>query len=152
MGYPMAKKEGVELFRLAARREFAFLVGEFGFTEERLPKGKNEFAVWLANDTTRVVIESINYGLHARVALGKAASKDTFENYDLGDLVKICCTELETRSALSEAGALGELPRLADLLRQVGSPVLRGDFHLFPSIQARVDQRLAEWRAQQGKT
>ena len=78
------------------------------------------------------------------------APKDKFENYDLGDLVEICCPQLVTGSDANEAGAIGELPRLATLLRQVGLPVLRGEFDLFPAIQTRVDKRRAEWLAQQG--
>jgi len=82
----------VEEFRDRARRELQFL-DELGFREEPIPTGENPFlnmcAVWFVGPTTRVVVEGINYGMNARVALGSAGSAAAFEDYDLGDLLVV---------------------------------------------------------------
>ena len=45
-------------FRAAVAREFAFLVTDFGFAEERVRRPANEFSVWFVNAPGWLVVHS----------------------------------------------------------------------------------------------
>jgi len=136
----MAKLD-TEPFKIAVRREFAFLIDELGFAEIPAPEQMNEFSVWFANDATRLVVESINWGLNARVALGRSGAVDAFENYDLLDYVAVHSPESQIDAESRPAGALNQLAAMATILREHAAPVLQGDFALFASVQKIVDRR-----------
>ena len=137
-------------FRDCARREFAFLEHEYGFRERPIPADtpfSNSCAVWFANSTTLIVIEGINWGMNARVAIGSARHDRRFENYDLGDLVAI---RRNVGSGSSEApqppsGQLEQLPYYAALLHELAEDVLRGDHTVFTDLAARVEARRVEF-------
>ncbi len=142
-------------FRAAAREAFGFLVADHGFREERVARGShNPVAVWFVNDTTRVVVEGINYGRNARVAVGRAGPIRSFENNDLGDLASVRRSDLALTDEQVEveraAGQLGQIPRLAELLRACGAEVLRGEFSSFPAIHALRERRAEEWERANG--
>lgn len=139
----MPKDEPEDFFRDRARNVFAFLFDDFGFEEELVPKDRNQFAIWLINPTTRIVVESISYGYTCRVALGKAGEQKTFENYDLLDLVTVSeKTKKEIRARKSiRTFARTDLPILAELLLKYGKSVIRGDFSNFAQIRAIIDKR-----------
>ena len=143
---PQGKGPTLEEFRDRARREFDFLQREFAFQEEPIPPTPlrlgNPVAVWYANSTTRIVVEGTNWGLHARVALGRASPADEFENFDLGDLLSIRAPQLGKASRRG-GGQLGELRYWADMLRRHATDVLQGDFRVLPELQTIVDQRAA---------
>lgn len=144
-----------EEFKTHARDGFGFLVEEFGFAETPIPKGYfNPVAVWFVNATTRVVVEGINYGANARVAVGRSGAVEAFDNNDLADLVGVRCPDIEPPSkrgpAKSDDGQLEQLPRLAALLRRCGAEVLRGDFRSFAAIAQRQQRRINEWRREKG--
>ena len=94
-----------EKFLDQARAAFAFLERDFGFQEEPIPLAEkpylNQFAVWYASSTTRIVVEGINWGTNTRVALGRAGSVSQFENYDFGDLLAIRAKAEQTEQSVS---------------------------------------------------
>ena len=140
-GAPLKPKE----FRRRVREAFAFLEA-LGFREESVPSGRNPVAVWFSSAKARVVVEGINWGLNARVALGRAGDKAEFENYDLGDLLAIRgAADPVTAQPGSQAA---QLPGLAEALRVHGGDVLAGDFAAFPQLRARVEQRISDFRAE----
>jgi hypothetical protein len=137
-------------FRDGARREFAFLEHEYGFQEQPIPANipfSNPCAVWFATPTTRVVIEGINWGMNARVAVGSVHREGRFENYDLGDLVAIRenIAAVNGDTAPPPSGQLEQLIYYATLLRHLADDVLRGDHSAFPALAARVEARRAEF-------
>jgi hypothetical protein len=83
-------------FLRRARHEFHFLVVEFGFQEQTIPKrrGGNPYEVRYRSGTTLVIVEGINWGYGVNVLLGPARqpifrSEDTFHSGRLsssGDL------------------------------------------------------------------
>jgi hypothetical protein len=137
-----------EEFRDRARYEFQFLEREYGFHEEPIPTDQNpylnQYAVWFASPTTRVVVEGINWGMNARVALGRAGSLTDFENYDLGDLLAIRQPDL---AGGISGGQDEQLAQFAKALREVAADVLRGDRSIFPDLAVRVERRRAEFVA-----
>ena len=141
----MSKKQDTEPFCKAARKEFNFLVEVYGFKEVKTPEDKNQFSIWYSNDTTKIVIESISYGLYARVAFGRSSTDGRFENYDINDLVSICCPEKTVTDEKMKQGPFKMLPVFAELLRICGEPILKGNFSIFPKLQDIVDGRIAEF-------
>jgi hypothetical protein len=145
----------LEEFRLQARSDFGFLCRDFGFHEVPLPLDQdpylNEYAVWFASPTTRVVVEGVNYGINARVAVGRSGKVATFENYDLGDLLAIRRPEPagppSKASPRNSGNQLQQLSYYAEALRDAASDVLRGDHAIFPQLAARVERRRAEFAA-----
>jgi hypothetical protein len=142
----------VEEFRHRARHAFGFLEREFGLQEVPIPTHespyRNKYAVWFGSPTTRVVVEGINWGMNARVALGRSGPHAAFENYDLGDLLAI------RRSAPAagvgnqpQGGEIAQLAWYATALREVGADILRGDHSVFPALAERVERRRAELAA-----
>jgi hypothetical protein len=103
--------------------------------------------VWFANSTTLVVIESINWGMNARVAIGSAGHDGRFENYDLGDLVAIR-RNIDSGSSHAPqppSGQPEQLPYYAALLRELADDVLRGDHAVLTDLAARVEARRVEF-------
>ena len=139
-------KANTDPFKSTVRREFAFLVDEFNFTEAKAPKDGNEYAVWFVNQTTRIVVESINWGANARVALG-SADADGFENYDLLDYVTVHSPDLAIDHETLPLGALAQLTFMAETLRKFASPVLHGNFTLFSGVQKIIDKRQLDWES-----
>jgi hypothetical protein len=145
----------VKEFRAHAAREFQFLVEDFGFQEERVPRGRNEFSVWFVNATTRVVVEGINWGFNARVAFGSAGPPDKFENCDLLDFIAIRCPGERTNAAelihgqLHNLGAFAQLGAFAAILRRCGAQVLRGDLSVVPEIREIQRRRREEWEREE---
>jgi hypothetical protein len=132
-----------------ARREFSFLEHEYGFRERPIPPDTpfaNRCAVWFADSTTRVVIEGINWGMNARVAIGSVRADGRYENYDLADLVAIRQKHAAANSDTSQppSGQLQQLTYYAELLRKFADDVLRGDHAVFFALAARVEARRAE--------
>jgi hypothetical protein len=135
-------------FKATARREFEFLLDEFGFREQPIPTNgapENPVAVWFTSETTRVVVEGINWGSTARVAIGRAVAAEQFENFDLLDLATARSAD---RRAFDESrgNQLKQLATLAAILHDNGRDVLEGDFSVFPDLRAVVARRAAERR------
>ena len=130
-------------FLAAARRAFAYL-HLYGFQAEPAPEDARE--VWLAfhGESVRVVVEGTNWGLNARVALGRAGPA-AFENYDLEDLMALRgrgSLPKPPRGSLKMGTAqLQQVEFYAGVLRQVGEDILRGDLRSFPDLAARVEER-----------
>ena len=134
-----------EKFLVQARAAFAFLERDFGFQEEPIPLDEkpflNQFAVWYASPTTRIVVEGINWGTNTRVALGRAGSVSQFENYDFGDLLAVRAAKGgETKQSVS-GEQLEQLRQYAALLPETAAEFLRGDHSIFPELEARVELR-----------
>jgi hypothetical protein len=142
-------EESMEEFRVQTRNAFDFLVREFGFQEEPIPlhenKNLNPFAVWFVSPTTRVVIEGTNWGMNARVALGRAGPSREFENYDFLDLL---ATRSESESGVQfvTGAQLDQVRQYAALLPDAAADVLRGDHSIFAELAACVERRRAEYR------
>ncbi len=144
---PNASRPTPDEFRARVRSAFGFLVDTMGFHVEPIPTSgfHNPVAVWFANDTTRIVVEGINWGMNARVAVGRAS--EAFENFDLADLVAVREPHAEQSATDRDGGQLTQLPQMAEWLLAYGGDVLAGDFCIFPQLQARVAQRAAQFRA-----
>lgn len=131
------KIPSIDEFKAACLREFGYLVDEFGFIEEPLPQGRllashcielpdgkfiNGFAAWFWNGSVRVIVEGVNWGLHADLA---------FETAD-GQRIGFGHVAAQYRGSLPKlpevgGGQLQEVKRLALLLRHLCEPLLRGD-------------------------
>lgn len=134
-------------FRDLVISEFAFMLTDFGFEEDRTASTRKEFIVWLVNPTTRIVVEGINWGGSVRVAFGTTGGR--FENFDLWDLASIRCPHLVPPESAPLPGQPKRLQELATILRTYAEDVLRGDFSVAPAVQALQQKRLEGWEKRQ---
>ena len=124
-------------FKAACRKEFAYLIDEFGFVEAPLPRGRllasycvelpdgkfiNGFAVWFWNGSVRIIIEGVNWGVHADLAIETAD----------GQRIGFGHVAAQYRGVLPKlpevgGGQLQDVKRLALMLRHLCEPLLRGD-------------------------
>ena len=145
----------LEDFLRCARHEFHFLVVEFGFKEQSLPRhrDKNQFQVRYRNSTTLVEVEGINWGYGVNVLLGPRRklifrSEATFP---LWPIVKLRRPDLY--DALDIGDQLSQLTAWAAALRECAEDVLRGDFSIRAEVKKLTEEEglrgrseLAEWR------
>jgi hypothetical protein len=138
----MSKPPSIKRFRDAVRREFSFLIDDFGFTEERLPRDpeKNAFKVAYANATTRVTVEGINWGENIQVMLfALSAPPDIPARVPLWAIIEVRAPQERDLPG----GQLPQITRNAAVLRQYASDVLRGDFSVFPAARQLIDEDAA---------
>ncbi len=142
----LSKKDAAkEEFLVQARDAFAFLVRDFGLEEEPIPLAENQylnqFAVWYASSTTRIVVEGINWGDNTRVALGRAGSVKQFENYDFRDLLAVRAKKAGQTEQSVSGKQLEQLRQYAALLPEAAADFLRGNHSIFQELEARVELR-----------
>ena len=119
-------------FLECARREYRFLIDDFGFAET--PQSHNPYEVDYMSDSLLVAVEVINWGfavqiLFAPLRSGAALRRDAVPLWAIAQLR--CPQELEQSHRVS--GQLALLACYARMLRLCASDVLRGDFTIFPA-------------------
>jgi hypothetical protein len=132
----------LDAFLAAARREFAFLISDFGFAEQSLPNGRNTnpFKVAYVNHSTRVTVEGINWGVNTHVMLHSVSpASDVPPRVPLWAIVELRATD----EPESPAGQIAQLHRDAELLRRHAFDVLHGDFGVFPAASRVVENHAA---------
>ena len=127
-----------EYFRDAVLREFRFLENDFSLKNV----SGEQCMVCYKSDTVQVIVEGINWGENARVAVGSCIG---FQNFDLYDLVKAKTGEYPATESISTLNQIAQLPLLATLLKEHGEQVLNGDFTIFPAITEVVKARVASF-------
>lgn len=127
-----------EYFRDAALREFRFLESDFSLKNVYSESKSEQFMVRYKSDTVQVIVEGINWGENARVAVGSCVG---FQNYDLYDLVKAITGEYPAIENIVALDQVTQLSKLAMLLKAYGMQVLSGDFSIFPAITEIVKAR-----------
>ena len=127
-----------EYFRDAALREFRFLESDFSLKNVSSESKSEQFMVRYKSDTVQVIVEGINWGENARVAVGSCVG---FQNYDLYDLVKAVTGEYPAIENIVALDQVSQLSKLAILLKAYGRQVLSGDFSIFPAITEIVKAR-----------
>ncbi|GGW73634.1 hypothetical protein [Alishewanella tabrizica] len=130
-----------ENFRDAVLLEFGFLENDFRLKNTSSEHESEQFMVCYKSATVQVIVEGINWGENARVAVGSCIG---FQNFDLYDLVKAKTGEYPTQS-IASFSQIAQLPLLAMLLKEHGEQVLNGDFTIFPSITEIVKARVASF-------
>ena len=123
-----------ECFRDAVLREFRFLENDLSLKNV----SSEQFMVCYKSDAVQVVVEGINWGENARVAVGSCIG---FQNFDLYDLVKAKTGEYPATERIATLNQIAQLPLLAMLLKEHGEQVLNGDFTIFPAITEIVKAR-----------
>ena len=143
------KRLALNQFRTEVDEAFGFLVHEFGFRIERVPRPSNEFSVRFVNDTTRILVEGIHWGGSARVAFGHAGPIDQFDNFDLLDFAAIRCPDRVPAAGQPPPGQSPELKMLAGILRECGAAVRHGGFSTAAQIHELRRRRQEEWDEQE---
>lgn len=146
-------------FLQCARREFDFLVAEFGCREQALPRQRdvNQFQVRYRNSTTLVEVEGINWGYGVNVLLARRRNPifRSRRTFPLWPIVKLRRPDLY--DALRIGDQLAQLSAWAAALRGCAEEVLRGDFTIQAEVEMLIEKEasrlrlserseLAEWR------
>ena len=125
----MATNPTLEEFISTTRKEFSFLVSDYGYAEAPTDNDENIFLVKFENRQVRVSIEGINYGFGVQVMLtNMAAGKNEVAEVPLWVVVEL----IEPDGIKPVSGQLQELTVLSEALETYGSDILNGDFSVFP--------------------
>ena len=145
----------LEDFLRCARQEFHFLVVEFGFRQQVLPKDRdvNQFQVRYRNATTFVEVEGTNWGYGINVLLGPRPRPIFWPDdpFPLWPIVKLRRPDLY--DVLPIGDQLAQLATHAMALRECARDVLRGDFRIRDEVENPIHEvtssqrsELEEWR------
>jgi hypothetical protein len=138
-------------FKETVREAFGYLEREFAFRETEPPASHlevNPFIVWFVNRTTLVQVEGISWGFAAQVTLGPVGSRDEHATVPLWAVIKHRRPDLYEGFTRSP-GQLGAVRDYARALREAASDVLRGDFGVFASACAIVEDQGIQLRQRQ---
>jgi hypothetical protein len=132
-------------FSERARREYRFLVDEFGYSE--VPESSNPFEVGYVNPTLLVSIEGINwgFGIHILFTPVRSGSDQLGETVPLWAIAQVRCP-VELEKSRHVAGQLALLSCYSRLLRECATDVLQGDLSIFPAARAILEQEAARSR------
>jgi hypothetical protein len=129
----MAGRPTLEQFTEIARREFAFLVSEFGLCEEPVPDSKleNRFQVRFVGPACRVSVEGRSFG----VAVGVKFQRLGGGHANLSEILPVeCQAEAEP---LRHPGDQRELLRIAALLvRRHAGAAIRAEPEVYQAAEA----------------
>jgi hypothetical protein len=123
----------------AIRREFAYLIKEYGFVEVSLGSAQctNPYAVAYQKAALQVIVEGISYGVsvHAKFRIGKQPGDTPPFEFSLGWLIPLRRPDLMEPQFPDHRGQLVQLPQLAAELKLVADDLLRGDFSILPVVK-----------------
>jgi len=125
-------------FRDAVLREFRFLEKDYCLKNALSESESEQFMVRYKTDIVQVIVEGINWGENARVAVGSCVG---FQNFDLYDLVKAKTGKYPATESIAILNQIAQLPLLAMLLKEHGKLFLNGDFTIFLAIAEIVKAR-----------
>lgn len=138
----MTTSPSLDDFLSTARREFGFLVSDFGFAEHPDRRTyRNPFSVHYESPMTAITVDGLSYGFGLQVLL-----HHVFPPSGAPSTVPLWAL-LEHRApdeAQRISGQLLQLALSAALLRAHASDVLRGDFTSFPAAMRVVEHHAAE--------
>jgi hypothetical protein len=122
-----------------ARREFGFLVSEFGYIERPdTREHPNPFCVCYTSPRATVTVEGIQWGFGVQVTLSSpSASGSSVPLWAVAEL-----RDLPHREPVSSQ--LAQVSRDAALLRLGAADILRGDLSSFPAAMRVVEHHAAE--------
>ena len=117
-----------EEFLSNARKEFAFLIREFGCTEKKPEVDENDFCVKYENDSVQVKIEGINWGFGVQVLIKRL----DIPGGEMSQIPLWAIEEVRNPGKRKVGGdQLQQLMRLSRSLKLYGSDILKGDFSIF---------------------
>ena len=145
----MNDKSAVEEFREMCRREFRFLVEDYGFAE-REPGDKGTinwypFEVQYVSPKTSVLVLSQSYGSSFVVLFGPTEpdARDTYPRYNLESLLQIRRPDLSLERIVGtqdRPDLTGQIRHYSSALKEAAADVLRGDFSILPQV-AEIEER-----------
>jgi hypothetical protein len=131
-------------FRAACLWHFDYLIRDFGFKEESFPE--QQFHVSFVSQTTRIVVEGINYGFAIDIRLSDVdPTKMQYKSYALGDFLNLKGIRItmpyREGETLSGEVQVRQMKVYAPALREYASDILLGDHSVFPMLADCITQR-----------
>jgi hypothetical protein len=136
-------------FLRCARREFDFLVSQFGFHEEPVSgRGRsNEYQVRYAARTTRVIVEGVNWGYGVDVRLEPKRQPILRSQIRLPLWAIVQRRNPSLYESLSVGDQLTQLAAQATALLECARDVLGGDFSVRDDVARIVEEAAARERS-----
>jgi hypothetical protein len=137
-------------FKNGARREFLFLLTEFGFKECDSPfKYENPYSICYENKDVFVYIEGLSYGFALGVDIGKFGTSHTVEErISLGYIVSLRNPKLLEPKFPEKRGQLEQMKQSASNLKQCAYDFLSGDFTDLPRMKVYIEEQNIKNKAQ----
>lgn len=146
----MSYRVAIEQFRNECRKNFGFLVDQYGLKERLVDREyKDEkFQVSYVSKTVKVVVLGTHWGAGVSVRIGRVVPDpwEIYGSYDLEDLIKIRAPELSLLDQYGFGKSVDQslqLQHYANALRVVGDDVLKGEFGVFPRLHEAITKRQA---------
>jgi hypothetical protein len=163
----MSEPPSLEQFKQCARREFSYLVNDFGFEEVSLPhQAADDFLVCFASEEICLAVEGVNWGQNAMVCLWSLkesaaawqhplrAGFDYSTALNIGGLIRRRASgesdSSKPRKTQQAGGQLEQISEEAGLIRAYAADVLRGNTEVLPAttgVPARTPQARAQDKA-----
>jgi hypothetical protein len=139
---------GREELLAAMRREFAFLIPEYGYVElvERPERYTNPYSILFRRAPVEVLVEGISYGGGTTIAfrIRNDVTQPPTDQFCISWLAAIRRPDLQVPVFPDQRGQLLQLPKLAFELRAVADDLLRGDLSLLPQVRSAIAKAQAE--------
>jgi hypothetical protein len=150
---PPIRSPSLEEFLAHARQAFGFLIEEFSFQEQAVPRhaDANDYQVQYGNATTLVSAEGINWGYGVNVLLGPKR-QPIFRRVSplpLWAIVKLRRPDLYDGLAIGDQ--LAQLATHAIALRECAPEVLRGNFRVRTDVERLLEQQKSPERSELGE-
>src|SRR5271157_4518924 len=117
----------LEEFKNTCRKEFDFLIRDFGFEEQKLSADdKNQFKIIFSRSDLQVMIEGQSYGSVAYMYLKNASGRGILADY--------LDPQFQPFAERKYDGQIEDIKKASILLRQHGMKLLDGDNSVFENI------------------
>jgi len=143
-------------FKIACRKFFSFLIENYNFREEPLPKEKyiNEFQVRFITAKTRISIEGINWGFNIDIRISSINPDEMkHKSYCFNDLLALRNAKVEypepRGKTLSGEIQIKQMQAYATALKKYAEDILQDDHTIFPSLAECIDKRVIEFKKEQ---
>ena len=139
------------------RREFRFLVEDYGFTERELGEegtiNRTPFEVQYVSPKTSVLVLSQSYGTSFVVLFGptETDAREIYPRYDLESLLQIRRPDLSLERIVGRVNwpdLPGQVRHYSRALQESAADVLRGDFAILPQVAEIRERRRKEFERQ----
>lgn len=151
---------GKEELLAAMRREFSFLVTEYGYVElvERPERYINPYSILFRRAPVEVLVEGISYGSGTTIEfrIRDDVRQTPSDQFCISWMTTIRRPDLQVPKFPDKRGQLLQLPKLAFELKEVADDLLRGDLSLLPQVRnaiatAKKEGEVAERARQFGR-
>jgi hypothetical protein len=135
------KTPSLDEFKNQCRKEFEFLINDFGFEEYEIPSNstKNQFIIKFIRSDLNVIIEGVSYGSATYTYLENSTGR--------GILLEYLDSKFQPFVKKTTRGQIEDIKKQARFLRKYGLKLLHGDISIFEDAVKRVEAAMKEYKS-----